>query len=143
MFKYTLGIKTTLLELHRCRKSPLQVDFVKTSYNDFVLPRSEFLRHIGAPNESLRLIIINYMFKYTLGIKTTLLESLRNQKSPLKGLVSQRTDFLRLFGAQNQPLRHIIIQYMFKYSYIIKTTLREPLRSQKGLLIVQFRQNQS
>ena len=29
-----------------------------------VLARSEFLRPVGAPNESLRLIIIYYMFKY-------------------------------------------------------------------------------
>ena len=35
----------------------------KTSYNDFVLARGEFLRLVGAPNESLRLIIIYYMFK--------------------------------------------------------------------------------
>ena len=60
------------------------LDFGKTSYNDFVLARSEFLRHIGALNESLRLIIIYYMCKYSFGIKTTLLESLRCQKSPLK-----------------------------------------------------------
>ena len=60
------------------------LDFNKTSYNDFVLAQSEFLRHIGAPNESLRLIIIYYMSKYSFGIKTTLLESLRCKKSPLK-----------------------------------------------------------
>ena len=40
--------------------------------------------NIGAPNESLRLIILYYMLKYTFGIKTTLLQSLRNQKDPLK-----------------------------------------------------------
>ena len=60
------------------------LDFGKTTYNDFVLARIEFLKHIGAPNESLRRFIIYYMFKYTFGIKTTLLEELRNQKSPLK-----------------------------------------------------------
>ena len=49
------------------------LDFGKTTYNDFVLARIEFLKHIGVPNESLRLIIIYYMFKYTFGIKTTLL----------------------------------------------------------------------
>ena len=52
----------------------------KTTYNEFVLARIEFLRRIGAPNESLRLNIIYYMFKYIFGIKTTLLESLSNQK---------------------------------------------------------------
>ena len=75
--------------------------------------RIEFLRHIGAPNESLRLIIIYSMFKYTFGIKTTLLKSLRNQKTPLKahlGTICQkdlffaRSDFLRLDGAQNNSL---------------------------------------
>ena len=63
------------------KKAIERLDFVKTTYNDFVLKRSEFLRHNGAPNESLRLIIINYMFKYTFGIKTILLESLQNQKT--------------------------------------------------------------
>ena len=60
------------------------LDFGKTSCNDFVLARSEFLKLVGAPNESLKLIIINNISKYTFGIKATLLESLRSQKSPLK-----------------------------------------------------------
>ena len=59
-------------------------DFSKTSYNDFVLARSEFLRHIKAPTESLRLIIIYYMFEQSFGIKITLLESLQCQQIPLK-----------------------------------------------------------
>ena len=101
----------------------------------------------GAPNESLRLIIIYYMFKYTVGIKTTLLESLQNQKSPLKldlgttyqkDFVFARSDFLRLIGAQNESLRRIIIQYMFKYSCRIKTTLLESLQSQKSPLKARF-----
>ena len=45
---------------------------------------------VGAPNESLRLIIIYYMFKYTFGIETTLLVSPRNKKNPLKGLISAK-----------------------------------------------------
>ena len=49
-----------------------------------VLARSEFSKLVGAPNEFLRPIIIDYMFKYTFGIKTTLLESLRSQKTHLK-----------------------------------------------------------
>ena len=65
-------------------KAPERLDFGKTTYNDFVLARSEFLWNIGSPNESLRLFILFYMLKYTFGIKTTLLESLRNQKNPLK-----------------------------------------------------------
>ena len=60
------------------------LDFGKTSYTDFVLARNEFLRHVGAPTESRGIIIIYYMYGYTFGIKTTFLESLRSQKSPLK-----------------------------------------------------------
>ena len=60
------------------------IDLGKTGFKHFVLPRSEFLKLVGAPNEFLRLTIINYMFKYTFGVKKTLLESLQNQKSHLK-----------------------------------------------------------
>ena len=34
-----------------------RLDLGKTSYNDLVFARCEFLRFVGAPNESLRLII--------------------------------------------------------------------------------------
>ena len=50
------------------------LNFGKTSYNDFVLERGEYLRLVGAPNESLGLITVYYMFTYTFGNKTTLLE---------------------------------------------------------------------
>ena len=60
------------------------VNLGKTSYRLLGLVRSEFLKLVGAPTESLRLIILNYMFKYTFGIKTTSLESLQNEKGPLK-----------------------------------------------------------
>ena len=83
MFKYTLRIKTTFLETLQNQKGLQRLDFGNTTYNDFVLARSEYLRNIGAPNESLRLIILYYMFKYTFGTKTTLLESLQNQKKTL------------------------------------------------------------
>ena len=52
------------------------LDFGKTSYEDLVFVRSDFIRLVGAPNESLRLIIIYYMFKYSFRIKTSFLESL-------------------------------------------------------------------
>ena len=39
-------------------EKPFIIYIGKTSYNDFVLARTEFLRHVGAPNESLRIIII-------------------------------------------------------------------------------------
>ena len=59
--------------------------------------------------------LLYYMLKYTFGIKRTLLESLWNQKNLdlgtayQKDLVFARSDFLRLFGAQNESLRLIII----------------------------------
>ena len=90
--------------------------------------RNDFLRLVRAPNESLILIIICYMFKYSVGVKTTLLESLRSQKSILKAifcykdLVFARNDFLRLVGAPDELLILIIICYIFKYSVGIKIT---------------------
>ena len=56
---------------------------------DLVFARGEFLRFFGAPNKPLRLIIIYYMFKYTLGNKTTLLDSHRSQKAPLNARFRQ------------------------------------------------------
>ena len=41
----------------------------KTNSNDFVSQRSNFLRLVGATNESLRLILTCYMFKYSFEIK--------------------------------------------------------------------------
>ena len=56
----------------------------KTSYKDLVFTRSDLIRLVGSPKESLRVIIIYYIFKYTFRIKTILLESLRSQKTNLK-----------------------------------------------------------
>ena len=91
MFKYSLGIKTTLLESLRSQKNKVfqRQYFGKTSYKDFVFARNEFLRLFGDPNQSLILIIIYYMFKYSVGIKTTLLWSLRSQKSILRAIFRQ------------------------------------------------------
>ena len=50
--------------------------------------RGEFLRFFGHPNESLRLIIIFYMFKYMFGNKTTVLESHRGPKKLVNGSIS-------------------------------------------------------
>ena len=36
---------------------------------DLIFARTDFLGLVGAPNESLILIIIYYMFKYSVGIK--------------------------------------------------------------------------
>ena len=50
------------------------LDFGKTSYKELVFVTSEFLRLVGAQNESLRVIIVFYKLKYTFGIKITFLE---------------------------------------------------------------------
>ena len=103
-----------------------------------------FLRLVRVSNESLILIITYYMFKYSVGITTTLLLYIRSQKKYLKAmffgktcfkdLVFARNEFLRLVEAPNEPLIVIIIYYIFKYSVEIKTTLLESLRSQKTIL---------
>ena len=41
----------------------------KTNYDDLIFARNDFLRLVGAPNESLRLIIIYYIFKYSVSSK--------------------------------------------------------------------------
>ena len=61
----------------------------KTSYKDLVFARSEFLMFFGDPNESLRLIIIYYIFKYAFGVKKTLLMSLRSENSLLNARFRQ------------------------------------------------------
>ena len=69
----------------------------KTEYKHFVTARSDFLKLVGAPNESLRLVNIYYMFKYTFCIKPTLLESLRSQKKPFKGSITAKLVIMTLF----------------------------------------------
>ena len=54
--------------------------FGKTSYKDLVFARNKFLKLVRAPNVILILIIIYYMFNYSVGIKTTWLESLGIKK---------------------------------------------------------------
>ena len=78
-----------MLESLRNQKTRLNAGFNKTSYKDLVFARVEFLRIFGAPNVSLTLIIIYYMFKYTFRIKTTLLGSIQNQKTDLKSRFQQ------------------------------------------------------
>ena len=56
----------------------------KPDYKHLIIAGSEFLKLVGPPNESLRLIIIYYIFKYTFVIKKMFLESLQSQKSHLK-----------------------------------------------------------
>ena len=78
MFKYTFGLKKTLLESLRSQKRPLKARFRQNLFLGLSFARGELLGFFGDPNEYLRLIIIYYMFKYTFGNKTTLLESHRS-----------------------------------------------------------------
>ena len=87
----------------------------------------------------------NYMFKYSIGMKTTFLESLRRkkQKKALKGLDISKTsyndfvwaqsDFLMLVWAPNESLRLIIIYYTLKYSFSIRKICFSHLGAQKVL----------
>ena len=71
-------------------KKPIsRLDLAKTSYKDLVFVRGEFLRLVGAQNMSLTVIMLYYMIKYTFVFKTTLLESLRSQKTQLKAQFRQ------------------------------------------------------
>ena len=54
------------------RKKPFK-GYVTTNYKDLVFARNYFSSLVVAPNEFLILIIIYYMFNYSVGIKTTLL----------------------------------------------------------------------
>ena len=56
-----------------------------------------FFKVFGDQNESLRLIIIDYMFRYKFGMKTTLLESHQSQKKPFNGSVSVNLVIMTLF----------------------------------------------
>ena len=49
---------------HFGAKTPtVGLDFGKASYKDLVFARGEFLSVVGAQNESLRIILMYYMFK--------------------------------------------------------------------------------
>ena len=45
-------------------KTHLKARFRQTSYKDLVFVGGEFLSVVGAQNESLRIILMYYMFKY-------------------------------------------------------------------------------
>ena len=63
--KYLFRIKISVLESLRSQKKPVQgLDLGKTSYKDLVFARGEFLSVVGAQNESLRITLMYYMFKY-------------------------------------------------------------------------------
>ena len=98
--------------------------FRQICYKDLVFARGEFLSVVGAQNESLRIILMYYMFKYCFGIATTLLESLRSQNTQFgdpfrqtcyNDLIFKRGELLSVVGAQNESLRIILMYYLFKY----------------------------
>ena len=83
-----------------------------------------FFSVVGGQNESLRIILMYYMFKYSFEITTILLESLRSQNTQFrdrfrqtcyKDLVFARGELLSVVGAQNESLQIISMYYMFKY----------------------------
>ena len=83
------------------------------------------MRRVGALNESLRLIIIYYMFKYTFGKQN----NFARVTSEPKRLIFARAEFLRFFGASNESIRLIIMYYLFKYTFGSKTALLDSHRS--------------
>ena len=88
IFKYSVGIKTTLLESLRNQKNYFK-SYISAKHKDLVFSRNDFFRLVRAPNESLILIIIYYMLKYSVGIKTSLLDLPQCQKSILKTIFRQ------------------------------------------------------
>ena len=63
MFKYTFGIKKNFVRVTSEPNKTFQtLDFGKTSYNVFVLVRSEFVRLVEAPNKFIILVIKYSMF---------------------------------------------------------------------------------
>ena len=68
-------------------KNPFKVSIYAKLVIDLVFSRSDFLGLVGAPNESLRLIIIYYMIKYSFRIQKTLLGSNLEPKKRFKGSI--------------------------------------------------------
>ena len=67
MLKYAVGIKKHFARITSEPKKYFK-GYVTTNYKDLVFARNDFLRLVVAPNEFLILIIIYYMFKYSVGI---------------------------------------------------------------------------
>ena len=144
MFKYWFGITSTLLESLQSQNTHFRARFRQTSYKDLVFARGELLSVVVAQNESLRVILMYYMFKYWFGITTTLLESLRSQnthfrarfwQTSFKDLVFVRGEFLSVVGAQNESLRLIIIYFIKLYVWDLNNFARftlEPKNQSKG-----------
>ena len=113
-----------MLESLWSQSAHFRARFRQPSYKDLVFGRGDFLSVVGGQNESLRIILMDYMFKYLFGITKTLLESLRSQNTQFRDrlrhtnytdLVFAGGEFLSVVGAQNECLRIILMSYMFKY----------------------------
>ena len=64
MFSNTdLGKKTSLVTSEP-KKPIYRLELGKTSYNDLVFTRGDFLWLVGAKNDYIRFILTYYMFKY-------------------------------------------------------------------------------
>ena len=88
MFKYAYRIKTTLLESLWCKKNPLRARFRHNLLEGLSYSTNCLLRLFGNQKESLGLIIIQYMLKYSFRTKTTLLEPFRSRKRLVKSQIS-------------------------------------------------------
>ena len=62
-------------------------------------------------------------------------------KTSYTDFVLARNEFLRPVGAPTESQGIIMIYYMYGYTFGIKTTFLESLRSQKSLLKARFWQN--
>ena len=148
-FKYWFGFTTTLLESLQSQNTQFRARFRHTNYKDLVFARGEFLSVVGGQNESLRVILMYYIFEYWFGITTTLLESLRSKNTPFrdrfrqtcyKDLVFARGKLLSVVGAQDESLQIILMYYMFKYLFGITTTLLQSLWNQNTHFRARLRQ---
>ena len=73
-----------MLDSLRSQKTNLKARFRQNYLRRLSFWASDPFRLVGAPNESLTLIIIYYLFKTHLGKQISLLESVRRQKTHLK-----------------------------------------------------------
>ena len=69
----------------------------KPDYKHLIIAGSEFLKLVGPPNESLRLIIIYYIFKYTFVIKKNVSRVTLEPKKPFKGSITAKLVIMTLF----------------------------------------------
>ena len=65
------------------------LDLDETSYKDLVFVRSDLIRLVGAPKESLRVIIIYYSFKYSFRITIIFLKSFRSKNTHFRARFRQ------------------------------------------------------